>query len=338
MSNAEEAPPSPNDSIPHGHTRTTRLLPLPRVSLVRFSRPPSNDGAGVVDSNPAARTPASNSGPSEWYIVTNPLERYVVTSRGDVRKRISSRAATTVTILAAVAGLLAGILTLVSSPDGDWTAGRAIVSVPTFAILVGLAGWLSLLAASTIGAIYRTSRDHPAAYLRVDQHDTLAWRLCRVTEAVIKTTAWRHGTVDPSRQVAIISWSAIGRALMATRRLDDARRATAHLSLAAMADEAIAALEQEMEALEQIYLNLGRVLLAAKSVDEQRIAAEQRRKDRLTQKREEAELRQKLTGSAPTVDLHDSLAEADRSAGVAAETNVVAQLLAQSEQLLRDVD
>ena len=58
---------------------------------------------------------------------------------------------------------------------------------------------------------------------------------------------------------------------MAAQRLDDARRAIAHSSLAGLAEEALAKLEEEMDALEQIYLNLGRVLLAAKSVDEQRI-------------------------------------------------------------------
>jgi hypothetical protein len=277
--------------------------------------------------------PVEQLGTSEWYIVTNPLKRYVVTPRGDVRKQISSRAASIAGILTIIAGPLAGILTMTSSPDLDWTPRQIVFYAVGYTGFVGLSAWLTL----RLVAAYQTGRDRADAYLRVDPHNALAWRLCRVTESVIRTAAWRDGTVDPNRQVAIISWSAIGRSLMAAQRLDDARRAIAHSSLAGLAKEALAKLEEEMDALEQIYLNLGRVLLAAKSVDEQRILSEQRRKDRIAQRREEAELRQKLTGSTQALDAYVSFEDADRSAGVAAETNAIAQLLADSEELLRDV-
>jgi hypothetical protein len=324
--------------------RVARVSPLPQVSLVRFSGPRWG-GAGPRDDYSSMQIPVEHLAPSEWYIATNPLGRYFITPRGDIRKQISRLAASIAAISAVIAGLLAGLSAMASSPDPGSTPVRVTIYAIVFTGFVGLFAWLVLRAVSAVIAAYHIGKDRAEVYHRVHSHDVLAWRLCRVTEAVIRTDAWRDGTVDPSRQVAIISWSAIGRALTAARRLDDARRAAAHISLADIAEEALTKLEQEIEALEQIYLNLGRVLLSAKSVDEQRMAAEQRRKDRIVQRREESELRreeselrQKLTGNAPVLDLQDSFAEADRSAGTAAETAAIAQLLAQSDVLLRDVD
>jgi hypothetical protein len=308
---------------------------LPQLSLTRFSEP-GVVGGGNSGGHPQVWPPVA---PLEWCIVTNPHKRYCIGVGGNVRKQISRRAAGVAAILIIGAVLLPVVLNIVRS-SGSIGFVAVVVGVAVYVLIitsfVGFFAWLVLLAITAVTAAYDIGRNPRGVYLRVCPDDDLAWRLCRVTEGVSRTGAWRDGTVDPSRQVAVISWSAIGRSLTAARQLADAKRATTHPSLASAAGEAITKLEQEIDALEHIYLNLGRVLLAAKSVDEQREAAERRRKDQIARSREEAELRQKFSGVAPALDLHDSLTQADRSAGSAAEADAIAQLLADSDGLLRD--
>jgi hypothetical protein len=126
--------------------------------------------------------------------------------------------------------------------------------------------------------------------------------------------------------------------MAANQLAGDAERASTHPTLAGLADDALARVEQENDALDQVHLNLGKVLLSAKTIDQQRRDTARKLEERIEREREAAELRRRLGGNLSTVDLHDPYEEADRSAGAATEAEVVDRLLGESDQLLRDTD
>ena len=80
--------------------------PIAELLLVRFHRPNANQ---------------------EWYIVANPLGKYVITSSGDVRRQISRGARIGAASSAITAGLLAANWSAATAPSMGWTIARLIV-------------------------------------------------------------------------------------------------------------------------------------------------------------------------------------------------------------------
>ncbi|GAA1272799.1 hypothetical protein GCM10009609_39870 [Pseudonocardia aurantiaca] len=274
----------------------------------------------------------------EWYIVANPLGRYVITSRGDIRGQISKAARIGAASSAITAGLLVATWSAATAPSTGWVIARFIVGGAIGLASVWCLATLILWLSSAISAAHAINRDRCEVYVRVTPDDTRGWRLCQIAEAINDVAAWRDGTVDPGRRVSLILWSAIRRTVSVAERLDDAKRASAYPSLSGVAHEALRTIGLENDALDQVHLNLGRILLAAQSVDQQQRDIEGSLKARIHQEREEELLRRRLSGGPSTLDLHDSREEADRSAGAAAESQAIAQLLAESEQILRGAD
>jgi hypothetical protein len=100
--------------------------------------------------------------------------------------------------------------------------------------------------------------------------------------------------------------------------------------------------ERERESLDAIELNLRRVLATAQDIDRQR---ERRARER-EKRAEERELRARMAGSfgsavetsGSTGSPTESDQHADVSAGMAAEAEAIAELLAASDALLHDLD
>jgi hypothetical protein len=269
---------------------------------------------------------------SVYYIVTNPLGRYVITSTGDIRRRTSSGAKACAVIISVTGALMAGAWSAESAPSVEWAFIRFLIFG---AVTLAVVGKLCALMVSAAGDVDKDTRD---VFFRISPSDTRAWRLCEIANAISSVAAWRDCTVDPDRRVATILWSAIGRSLAADRLAGDAERAATHPTLTDLADDARARAEHENDALDRVYLNLGKVLLSAKSIDQQRRDAARQLKERLEKEREAAELRRRLGGHLSMADFHDPNEDADRSAGVATEAEVVARLLGEIDKLLRDSD
>jgi hypothetical protein len=285
------------------------------LSLVRFVQPNANQ---------------------EWYIVANPLGRFAITPRGDVRRKISRRTRISAASSAVIAGLLAAGWAAATASSTGWAIARLIivaaVGLATAWYLAKLILWLY----SAMSAARALDRDRDHVYVRVTPDDTRGWQLCRIAEGISGVAAWRDGIVDPGRRVPLILWSAIHRHISVTKRVDDAKRASAFPSLSVLADDALKVIEQENDALDQVHLNLGHILLAAHTIDQQQRDTERRLRARIHQQEEEEVLRRRLSGAPSALDLLDSREEADRSAGAAAESQTIAHLLAQSEKILRD--
>ena len=123
--------------------------------------------------------------------------------------------------------------------------------------------------------------------------------------------------------------------LAVDRQYLGAERALGHESLHDLGRETLARVERERESLDAIELNLRTVLATAQDIDRQR---ERRAKER-EKRAEERELRTRMTGSfGSAVEPTESDQPADVSAGMAAEAEAIAELLAASDMLLHDLD
>jgi hypothetical protein len=242
----------------------------------------------------------------------------------------------------------------------------AVIGLVSFAAVLGCALWAASQAGSLLGALLllvlggsvgalvggmlavalgslpspglrlaRRRSDDDGRRRVVRPSDERAWRLCEIGAALAATTSWSDRTVDRDRRVPAILWSAVQRSLVVDRQFQDAQRAAAHASLADLAQDTLTRLAEERASLDAIEANLRAVLAAAGGIDQRRAQLALDRERR----REERELRTRLTGQqASLADPLESHLQADRSAGVAAEAEVVAELLAESDAMLRDLD
>lgn len=169
--------------------------------------------------------------------------------------------------------------------------------------------------------------------------DERAWRLCEIGAALAASQAWTDRTIDRERRVPAILWSAVDRSLVVDRRFRDAQRAAAHVSLEDLSRDALAQVAAERESLGAVEANLRAVLAAATGLDQLRSRLAQDRRSAQARRQEEQELRNRLTGrhaiSGSPVESH---LHADSSAGLAAEAEVVADLLARSDAMLHDLE
>jgi uncharacterized protein YmfQ (DUF2313 family) len=133
----------------------------------------------------------------------------------------------------------------------------------------------------------------------------------------------------------VILWEAVRRSLAVERQYLDAQRALDHESLHDLGRQTLARVERERESLDAIELNLRKVLATAQDLDRQR---EHRAKQR-EKRAEERELRTRMAETfGPAVEPTESDQHADVSAGMAAEAEAIAELLAASDMLLHDLD
>jgi hypothetical protein len=127
--------------------------------------------------------------------------------------------------------------------------------------------------------------------------------------------------------------------LTVDRQYVDARRALEHASLVDLAQETLVKVARERESLDAVEANLQKVLRTATDIDRRRVQVEHEKKLAQERKREEQELRGRLSdGRSSISELHVSDSEADRSAGVAVEAEIISQLLVESDRMLREFD
>jgi hypothetical protein len=175
--------------------------------------------------------------------------------------------------------------------------------------------------------------------LHIDDVGSRAWRLCDIAWQIGRVHSWREGKVDSERRVASIVWSAVQRVVESDREYPDAVRALNHPNLRELAEGKIRRIEQERESLEIVEGNLRKVLDAARSIDAARARAAREREIAKLRLAEEWELRNRLTADERRLlaDSDSLNQEADKSAGLVAETEAIAGWLAESDRMLRDI-
>jgi hypothetical protein len=261
-----------------------------------------------------------------WYVLADPAGRYPAQARSE-RALDFGPAIRGVIFLICIVGC------------GLWAAHDKVGTpvVLLFFLLGGsggavLGGALSALV-THLPVTWRRADERPR--LRVAPADERAWRLCETVARLAATNAWTDRTVDPQRRAPAILWEAVGRSLAVERQFLDAQRALGHDSLRDLGRETLARVEREREPLDAIELNLRRVLATAQDIDRRR----EHRARELKRRAEERELRTRMAGSVGSAgEATESDQHADVSAGMAAEAEAIAELLAASDALLHGRD
>lgn len=291
---------------------------------------PTREGSPALPSI----VPFRDGGGERWFLVTDPDGPYRIVDSGGVRTDRDDGALGALALLGALAG-------------GVWAAVQAsgwLFAVVLFLLgAVGgfLGGCVASLPVVAVGRARQRADDRRVGRtpsLRVAATDRRAWDLCRVATDISRVGAWTDRTVDPDRRVPAIVWAAVRRALVVDQQYADARRALAHENLRELAEDTIARAEREYESLELVQQNLRQVLETARGIDRRRV--ELTREQEIARERmlEERELRARLTGSyGAATDAGVSDAQADSAAGLATQAEVVADLLADSDRMLRDL-
>jgi hypothetical protein len=261
-----------------------------------------------------------------WYVLVDPAGRYPAIGRAE-RTLDFGPAIRTVVFLICILGC------------GAWAA-RDVANVPEALLYFLLGGSVGALAGAAVAALatglphtwHRSTDDGPR--LRVRPSEERAWRLCETVAALAETSSWADRTVDPKRRAPAILWSAVGRSLEVERQYLDAQRALDHESLQALGRETLARVERERESLDEVEVNLRKVLAAALEIDRERARLALERQKWA----EERELRGRMAGSyGSAVGRAESDWQADLSAGLAAEAAAIAELLAASDALLHEL-
>ena len=175
-----------------------------------------------------------------------------------------------------------------------------------------------------------------APRLRVQPSEERAWQLCETAAALAETSSWTDRTVDPARRAPAILWAAVGRSLKVERQYLDVQRALTHESLQDLGRETLARVERERESLDAVEVNLGTVLATARDIDRRRAELEQERA--ASGPRSASCAAGWPAATARSTGAADSDRQADLAAGLAAETEAIAGLLADSDALLQDLD
>lgn len=275
---------------------------------------------------------------TETYVLTNPLRRYAITPRGDIRRRIGARSKVVAGATAAAGAVVVGSWAAATAASTGRGITRFVVmgtiGLTAVGALVGLTLWLW----SAISAARDMGRNTADVFVAIAPSQARAWRLCAIAEAISEVGSWRDRTVDPRRRVAGVLWSAVRRCLEVDQLEKDLERASAHQALAELADEARARIDHDRDTLDRVQLNLGKVLLAARAIDQQRRDAARAAERRRAREREEAELRKRLGDTLATNTPGGTDDEVERSAGIAIEAETVAELLRDSDRILREPD
>lgn len=261
-----------------------------------------------------------------WYVVVDPAGRFTAEGRAE-RSIDLGPAIRTLIFLVCIVGC-------------GWWAAQDRSSTPVTLLFFLLGGSGGALLGGLVNALLRGLPHHwhwpgdDAPRLRVQPTDMRAWRLCETVAALAETSSWVDRTVDPARRAPAILWAAVGRSLEVERQHQDAERALTHDSLQDLGRATLAQVERERESLDAVEANLRTVLATALDLDRQRIELERVRRKRA----EERELRGRMAGHGSLTGQADSDRQADLAAGLAAEAEAIADLLAASDALLHDLD
>lgn len=231
-----------------------------------------------------------------------------------------------------------------ASVGGIWLALDASAwqqpAIPLFVLggflgaLVGtLASSLPLAGSLAYQAISDRRYGRPRK-LRISDRESLEWLLCDLAWQIGRVASWRDKTVDPERRVASIVWAAVERTLDADRQYGDAIQAIGHPGLKQLGEQVLAKIEAERRSLKAVAANLCEVLKTARGIDADRLRVAEQRKLADERGLEERELLRRLTGEPRSAD---SDFQSDRSAGLVAETEAIADWLAESDRMLRDL-
>jgi len=289
---------------------------------------------------PPPRSPGAGSMPSlaRFHDAGETADRYVISDPTAPRRRRRTRPARSIgfrDVLVGMAslGTVIGCALWAASHAGSLLGGL-LLSLLGGAVGALLGGMLAVALGNLPRSRLHRDPDDGVPKRVVRPADERAWRLCEIGAALAGSTSWADRIVDPGRRVPAILWSAVVRALVIDRQYADAQRAVAHTSLADLARETMARVAEERAALDAVEANLRAVLAAATGIDQ----LERDRRAAAARRWEEHELRTRLTGQYAAFDHLESHDQADRSAGLAAEAEVVAELLAESDAMLRDLD
>ncbi|MGH3932384.1 MAG: hypothetical protein ACRDTF_20690 [Pseudonocardiaceae bacterium] len=192
----------------------------------------------------------------------------------------------------------------------------------------------------------------PDNSLMVTMKNQQAWRLCSTVAKLGRVASWADGTVDTARQAPSILWSAVGRSITLDQQYAEATEALElsrseefePLSLGDLAKKRLSKVDQERQSLNAVEANLNQVLKTAVGIDRRRVRVAEEKKEAAQRQRKARELRDRLDGynaidgDDTTVAPQVSDAQADRSAGLAAETKFIADLLAECDRMLRESD
>jgi hypothetical protein len=268
------------------------------------------------------------------YVLVDPAGPYRIGSTG---KAVADRGEGLMMIIALVAVLGCGAWG--ASFGWGWFTGVL------FFVLGGIGGFFAagLLSVPVLGICRRMqeSDDRKAqrtTSLSVTPTNGRAWRLCTTAAQIARVGAWQDQTVDRDRRVASIVWAAVERSLIVDRQYADAQQALAHENLKELAEQTLERVRREHESLDAVEANLRKILATAAGIDRRRAQLAEERKLAHRRMLEERELRGRLTGSYGSVsDPFVSDDQADASAGLVAEAETVAALLADSDRMLREI-
>jgi hypothetical protein len=177
-------------------------------------------------------------------------------------------------------------------------------------------------------------RRRPEAFARVSPRNDQAWQMCETVYDLVQCRSWVDRTVDPQRRIPLLLWSAVRRSLEVEKQQDAVSRARSHPSLDDLAQEAAAKIERERAALSTVARNLRAIRDAARKVDRTRDERVQQQRAAREKQQEERQLRSVLLGTSTSASPEHSESRADAAAGLAAEAETVAALLADTDRIL----
>jgi hypothetical protein len=177
-------------------------------------------------------------------------------------------------------------------------------------------------------------RRRPEAFARVTPQNDQAWQICEAAYNLAKCRSWVDQTVDPQRRIPLLLWTAVRRSLELEKQQDAVSRARSHPSLDDLARDAAARIDREHAALSTVAQNLRAICDAARQVDRTRDARAQQRKAAREKQQEEEQLRSVLLGTNISASPEHSETRAEAAAGLAAEAETVAALLADTDRIL----
>ncbi len=177
-------------------------------------------------------------------------------------------------------------------------------------------------------------RRRPEAFARVSPRNDQAWQMCETVYDLVQCRSWVDRTVDPQRRIPLLLWSAVRRSLEVEKQQDAVYRARSHPSLDDLAQEAAAKIERERAALSTVARNLRAIRDAARKVDRTRDERVQQQRAAREKQQEERQLRSVLLGTSTSASPEHSESRADAAAGLAAEAETVAALLADTDRIL----
>ena len=258
----------------------------------------------MVDVDPALPTLGRSRARSDnggYYLLCQP-GRLAITIAGGSSSGFT-KALTAVAVLIPVVFFIA---VLVQSPGHDAMSWFAAV----FAALI--VACLCVVAALPLMKLVEyldkgRERRRPAAFARVTRKDELAWQMCETVHELATCRSWVDRTVDPQRRIPVLLWAAVRRSVE---------------------------VETQRAALVSVAENLRAIRDAASQVDRtrnQRVRQQQAARD---EQLEERQLRSALLGTSTSAAPEHSENRADAAAGLAAEAETIAVLLADTDRLL----